>query len=406
MSWKKILCGALAASMIFSASMFCAAEESANAKLARIEIDTYGTEQSGALLDRISRLEKSYSGQNMEGNMNARIEAIYDTLYDNSAEPGILAKVNILEWNVNHEVASGGIDIRLTALENQILGATTEGTFNERIRALAKASYGEETLPLTQVQIPVNTLIKVETTAPVSSKVLQEGDVIPVKVVEDIFVDNTLVFTKGLPGEGVVNRVVRAKNIFTNGKIETDFNMIKSLDGQDVRTFTGIEALEVMDSNSMSRGLSLIGQTFSGSSKAVEEVFIRGKNIELPAGIALYVQTKEPVVVYGLRQKGSYKDTVVTTPAPTTADKPTTEPATVDKPATVDTPKTETPTEEKSDLRLAEDERGDVVKESKPAKPAETKPAPTDTPDVEARPDEGKTLEGNDGEIIEIFDEE
>ena len=417
MSWKKILCGALAASMIFSASMFCAAEESANAKLARIEVDTYGTEQSGALLDRISRLEKSYSGQNMEGNMNARIEAIYDTLYDNSAEPGILAKVNILEWNINHEVAGGGIDLRLTALENQILGATTEGTFNERIRELAKASYGEETLPLTQVQIPANTLIKVKTTAPVSSKVLQEGDVIPVKVIEDIFVDNTLVFASGLPGEGVVTRVVRAKNIFTNGKIETDFNMIKSLDGQDVRTFTGIEALEVMDSNSMSRGLSLIGQTFSGSSKAVEEVFIRGKNIDLPEGIELYVQTKEPVVVYGLRQKGSYKDTVVTTPTPiiiekpatkpATVDKPTAEPATADKPATepatVDKPKTETPAEEQSDLRLAEDERGDVVKDTKPA---ETKPAPTEDPKVEPRPDEGKTLEGNDGEIIEIIDEE
>ena len=75
MSWKKILGGVLAASMIFSASTFCsAAEESANAKLVRIEIDTYGAEQSGALLDRIATLEKSYSGQNMSGNMNARIE--------------------------------------------------------------------------------------------------------------------------------------------------------------------------------------------------------------------------------------------------------------------------------------------------------------------------------------------
>ncbi|MBR0061399.1 MAG: hypothetical protein IJP68_07955 [Selenomonadaceae bacterium] len=410
MSWKKILCGALAASMIFSASMFCAAEESANAKLARIEIDTYGTEQSGALLDRISRLEKSYSGQNMEGNMNARIEAIYDTLYDNSAEPGILAKVNVLEWNINHEVASSGIDLRLTALENQILGATSEGTFNERIRELAKATYGEETLPLIQVQIPANTLIKVETTAPVSSKVMQEGDVIPVKVVEDIFVDDALVFAKGLPGEGVITRVVRAKNIFSNGKGETDFNMLNSIDGQDVKTFTGIEALEVMDTNSMSRGLSLIGQTFSGKSKAVEEVFIRGKNIELPAGVELYVQIKSPVVVYGLRQNNSPTSFVVDTPAPQVVDKPSVAPTIVDKPKPepADKPKTETPAEEQSDLRLAEDERGDVVKDTKPAetKPAETKPAPTDTPDVETRPDEGKTLEGNDGEIIEIFDEE
>ena len=205
MSWKKFLSGVLAASIIFSASTFCsAAEESANAKLVRIEIDTYGAEQSGALLDRISALEKSYSGRNMSGNMNARIEAIYDILYDNSAEPAILAKINALEWNVNHEVAGGGIDIRLAALENQIFGKSSEGTFNERIRALAKASYGEEILPIAQVQVPANTLIKVETTAPVGSKVMQEGDSIPIRVIEDVFVDGSLVFARGLPGEGIV----------------------------------------------------------------------------------------------------------------------------------------------------------------------------------------------------------
>lgn len=376
MNWKKILCGTLAASMIFSASTFCsAAEESANAKLTRIEIDTYGNEQNGAILDRISRLEKSFSGRNMNGNMNARIEAIYDILYDNSADVGILAKINVLEWNINHSVTNGGIDARLIALENQILGKISEGTFNERIRALAKASYGEETLPLAQVQIPANTLIKVETTAPVSSRVLQEGDTIPVKVIEDVFIDDSLVFTSGLPGEGVVLNVRRAKNIFTNGKIETDFYKIKSLDGQDIKTFTGVESVEIMTKNSMSRGLSLIGQTFSGKNKELEEVLIRGKNVDLPAGIELYIQIKEPVIVYGLRKNVGYTDirpvepVVEQSPAPSGEELTETEP-------------TETL----------------IIKEENPAPPYSS--------EVEPRPEEGKTLEGYDREIIEIIDED
>jgi len=311
MSLRKILCGVLAASMIFSASNFCsAAEESANAKLVRIEIDTYGAEQSGAILDRISRLEKNYSGRNMNGNMNARIEAIYDTLYDNNAEPGILAKINVLEWNINHQVASGGIDSRLVALESQIIGKSAEGTFNERIRALAKATYGTENLPIAQIQIPMNTLIKVATTAPASSKVLQEGDFIPIKVVSDVFVDDSLVFASGLTGEGVVTNVRRAKHIFSNGKIETDFYKLKSLDGQEVEIFTGVEAVDAMTAESMSRGLSLVGQTFSGKNKDLEEVLVRGKNVDLPAGIELYVQTKMPVVVYGLKNNADYDLTV------------------------------------------------------------------------------------------------
>ncbi len=374
MSWKKFLCGAVAASMIFSASMFCsAAEESANAKLARIEIDTYGTEQSGALLDRISRLEKSYSGRNMSGNMNARIEAIYDTLYD-SAEPGILAKINVLEWNLNHEVATGGIDSRLVALENQITGKTLEGTFNERIRALAKASYGAEILPMAQVQIPANTLIKVVTTAPVSSKVLQEGDTIPVKVAEDVFIEDTLIFTRGLTGEGVVTNVRRAKHIFSNGKIETDFYNLKSLDGQDIKIFSGAEAAEAMANNSMARGLSLVGQTFSGKNKELEEVLVRGKNIDLPAGVELYVQTKEPVVVYGLGKNVVYETLV-------------------EENSVVEQPVTEKPVVEEV---LVETEKSN-------------EPYPELNPeDYETAPqiEEGKNLEGYDGEIIEIIDEE
>lgn len=384
MSWKKFFCGVAAASMIFSASTFCfAADDSANAKLAKIEIDTYGAEQSGAILDRISQLEKSYSGRNMTGNMNARIEAIYDTLYDNSAEPGILAKVNVLEWNLNHKVALGGIDTRLVALENQILGKTLTGTFNERIRELAKASYGAEILPIAQVQIPANTLIKVVTTAPVSSKTLQEGDTIPVKIVSDVFIDDSLVFANGLPGEGTVTRVLRAKNIFSNGKIETDFNKLKSLDGQDVKTYTGIEAIDEMTNNEMARGLSLIGQTFSGKNKDVEEVFIRGKNIELPAGIELFVQIKEPVVVYGLRNSSSgYVAPVVEKP---TEVAPSTEPKLVveTSPEPVNEPSSESyPGLNPDDYNL---------------KPTE---------EVEPRPEEGKTLEGYDGELIEIVDEE
>ena len=388
MSWKKFFCGVVAASMIFSASTICfAADDSANAKLARIEIDTYGAEQSGAILDRISQLEKSYSGRNMTGNMNARIEAIYDTLYDNSAEPGILAKVNVLEWNLNHKVALGGIDTRLVALENQILGKTLTGTFNERIRELAKASYGAEILPIAQVQIPANTLIKVVTTAPVSSKVLQEGDVIPVKIVEDVFVEGSLVFASGLPGEGVVTRVVRAKNIFSNGKIETDFNKLQSLDGQDVKTFTGVEALEEMSNNSMARGLSLIGQTFSGKNKDMEEVFIRGKNIELPAGIELFVQIREPVVVYGLSNSGGgYVVPVVEKP---TEVAPRNEPKLVVETSDEPAPESTTEPSPESYPGLEPDDYN--------LKPNE---------EVEPRPEEGKTLEGYDGELIEIIDEE
>ena len=370
MSWKKFLV-LLVALMAVTFSASAAADESANAKLIKIEIDTYGAEQSGALLDRISRLEKDFSGRNMAGNMNARIEAIYDTLYNNSAGPCILAKINALEWNTNHQVQSTGINARLTALENQITGKPSSGTFNERIRALAKASYGEEILPIAQVPIPINTLIKVETTVPVGSKYLQEGDTVYVRVVEDVFVDGCLVFAKGLPGEGTVVGVRRAKNIFSNGKLETDFHTLKTIDGQIAKTFTGVEAQEEMSVNSMARGLSLVGQSFSGKNKDIEEVFIRGKNIDLPAGIELYIQTKEPLVVYGVRSDGVggiRLEESTAAPAP----------------------------EESSIVER-------VDSEPAPEATSAPEPAPTQTDDL--LPDE-RIGTYDDGEIVEIIDED
>ncbi|MBQ4404952.1 MAG: hypothetical protein II857_11185 [Selenomonadaceae bacterium] len=390
MSLKKVFCGALAATMIFSASVFAAPEDSANAKLAKIETDTYGTEQSGAILDRISRLEKSYSGQNMMGNMNARIDAIYNVLYENETNPSILAKINALEWNIDHEVQKGGIDRRLEALENKILGKINDGTFNDRIRALAKASYGEEILPITLTPIPANTLIKVATTIPVGSKTLQEGDTIPIEVVEDVFVDGNLVFARGLPGEGVVVNVHRAKNIFSNGKIETDFNALKAIDGQDVNTYAGVEAIDAMTAESMARGLSLLGQTFSGKNKDIAEVLVRGKNIDLPTGVELYIQIKTPITVYGVNVNGTARPTQVVNPAPT-IEQPTEQPV-------------EQPTEQSPTQGLSDDEMTAKPPASEPVI-VQVDPEPPASAQ-EPRPEEGKTLDGKDGEIVEIFDEE
>ena len=381
MRLKKIFCGVLAATMIFSASVFAAPEDSANTKLVKIEIDTYGSEQSGALLDRISRLEKSYSGKNVNGNMNARIDAIYNVLYKNETSPGILAKINALEWNVDHEIQKGGVDKRLESLENKILGKVSEGTFNERIRALSKASYGQEILPIALVAVPANTLIKVATTVPVGSKILREGDTIPIEVVDDVFVDGSLVFAKGLSGEGTVTNIRRARNIFSNGKIEADFNALKAIDGQDVETYTGVEAVDAMAAESMARGLSLLGQTFSGRNKDVEAVLVRGKNIDLPAGIELYVQIKNSIVVYGVKLS--------------------------------ETPSAELPPAEQQPAAEPEPESGLLPDEMTAMPPAAEQPPVEEPvlvqvdpePPATPKPSEVKPPESSDGEIIEIFDE-
>ena len=294
---KKFLTAALI--IFFMPLTVFAAEISANSKLVQMEIDTYGGEQTGAILDRINRLEKDFSGANMQGNMNTRIDAIYDILYGNAGEPSILAKINAIEWNAYHEVSGDNINNRLTKLENEISGKTSAEPFIKRISALAQASFGNETIPLSQMQIPENVLIKVALVEGIGSRTLQEGDIVDIQVAENTFVDGKLIFPKGLRGKGKVESVRKAKGwIGRNGKINIDFYTLKCIDGTNTDIFVGEESKIEMKIKQMIGGAALVGMNLSSD---WNKIMVHGKNVEIPAGTEFFVQTEKTFNLYGLQ---------------------------------------------------------------------------------------------------------
>lgn len=294
--YKKIFFALLTA-IIFSTNITFAAS-SANELLARIERDTYGYEQEGALLPRINRLEKDYSGRNLQEDMNARIEALNTILYDNSATPGILAKVNAMEWNIAHEVKTGGIAERITNLEETMLGEESEGTFINRIRELVKASFGSENIPMYEIQLPADTLIKIALVDEVGTRMAQVGDAVRFQVIEDVIIDDSLVFSKGLYGVGTVETVKKPDGWGSNGKLIIDFHKVYCIDGQEIETYVDYEAKAMMTENKMVMGAALVGMNLNDN---WNKVFVHGKNLEVPADTELYIQTKNNVSVYALK---------------------------------------------------------------------------------------------------------
>lgn len=270
-------------------------------KLELIEKDTYGTPQTGALLDRIIKLEKDYDGGNRTGSLMARVNAIYDEVYTNSTYPSILAELNAIEWNVTHEVSMDSVENRVANLEIRLAGQTSEGTYKKRIAALAKISFGTATLPMAPIAVPANTLIKVALVTPVSSKNIKVGDTVKYKVADDVIVDGKLIFAKGLPGEGVVTKAKPARNFGRNAKVEVDFKQTKAIDGTEVDTFVGEEAKEEMKNLAMAAGASLAGMVILGPIGVIAGAFVHGKNIELPEGTEVYVQTKAETTLYGVQ---------------------------------------------------------------------------------------------------------
>ena len=148
--------------------------------------------------------------------------------------------------------------------------------------------------------MPANTLIKIALVTPVQSKNLKAQDVIQFKVAQDVVVNGKLVFAKGSLGEGIVTKVKQARNFGRNAEVNVDFHRTKSVDGTFVPTFSGEEAKQEMKSLAMAGGASVAGIAVLGPVGIVAGAFVHGKDVDLPAGTELYIQTKADQMLYGV----------------------------------------------------------------------------------------------------------
>ena len=71
-----LMCAVLMFTMTGTA--FADVANTADDKLAAVEVTLYGTAQTGPLADRIAKLEKDFEGVHTEGSMMDRINALYD----------------------------------------------------------------------------------------------------------------------------------------------------------------------------------------------------------------------------------------------------------------------------------------------------------------------------------------
>ncbi len=300
---RRVLSVLLSITLLVSTMGMAAAAvpDTVQAKLASVERDTYGAEQTGAVMERINKLEKEFNGQNNTGSMMARIDALYDQLHTNAGGPSEMAKLNAIEWTVQHSVSMTPLQERISDLEMSLRGKTGEGTLSERISALSEDAFGTNTFPMMEVSVPANTLVKVALADPVNAKNLKVGDKIRYQVADDVVVDGVLLFAKGEPGEGTVMKVQQAQNFGRNAEVNIEFEKTKSIDGTDIDTFVGDKAKEETKSMAMAAGASIAGMVLLGPIGIVAGAFVKGQNIDLPVGTELYIQTKNDEMLYGVQ---------------------------------------------------------------------------------------------------------
>jgi len=279
---------------------FAATPETVQAKLDMCETDTYGQPQTGAIMERINKLEKDYDGTHRTGSMMARTNAIYDSMYTNTSTPSILAELNGIEWTIRHEVSATPVQTRITDMETEVSGKTSEGTYTKRIRALADFAFGANQLPIELTTVPQNTLVKIALAEELTTKNVKKGDTVHFTVADDVIVDGRLIFAKGEPGTAVVEKVQQARNFGRNAKLELTDYKVKSMDGTIADAYVGEEAQKEMKQLAMAAGASLAGIVLLGPIGIIGGAFVKGKDIDLPAGTEMYVQTSADESLFGV----------------------------------------------------------------------------------------------------------
>lgn len=297
---------ALVMAFIFSfstiVSVQAAPEMTIVGKLDAVEHALYGDIQTGALLDRIAKLENDLYGKATQVAMVSKVDQLYAASFENAqGQPSLLTQINAAQWAITHSVTSGSIKTRLENLETVIEGSPKSGAYQSRVAALARLAFPDGTVNLLDKTVEADTLVKIKLVTPIDSKTASVGDKITYQVDEDVIVQGVLVFVKGAEGTGTIKKVAQSQNFGRDAKVEVDFNQTTSIDGNVIETFLGEKAKKETETMAIAAGATVAAMALLGPVGIVTGAFVKGKNINIPEGTEMYIQTKAESMIHGVQ---------------------------------------------------------------------------------------------------------
>ena len=305
---KVVLATSIALALVFPA--MAAEPMTLTDRVDRLDEVVYGNVQSGSFIQRIRNLDKSVCGTTSEKDttegLDSRVEYLYAEVIrsENDENPSVDTRVNALEYYLTDQMKQAALTERLDDLDVMVLGKKqNNGGLIQRINVLEKAVYGDNHYELTTVTLPEKTVFKISLNEDISSKINRVGDPVHFTVEEDVLVDNVLVLPRGAQGSGVVTKVTRPKFFGRSGFVDISFDQVFSIDEEAIPTVLGPEAKEKLKMQAAAIGASAIGALALGPIGLVGGLFVKGKDVEMPAGTELYIQTREDVVTKGMEMK-------------------------------------------------------------------------------------------------------
>ena len=302
-------------SLLCLAPVFAEEPATLSDRIDRVDEVIYGSAQSGSLISRVDNADNLIygNGNSSASGLDNRITNLYTDVVksDNDAQPSIATRVNAMEYYLTDEIRSDSLKTRMGDLETKVYGAEKKGAIDQRLANLEKSVYGDQHYEMKTVELPADTVFKISLNDDVSSKTNQVGDPVTFTVQEDVSVGNVLVLPKGAQGSCVVTKVSRPKSFGRSGALDISFDQVFSVDDEVIPTVLGPEAKEKLKMEAAAVGASTIGALALGPIGLVGGFFVKGKDVSLPAGSTLYIETQEAVTTKGLELTSGAPNAVI-----------------------------------------------------------------------------------------------
>ena len=301
---KKLLAAAAGVALLMSMPVMADEAGTLSEKIDRVDEIIYGSVQSGSLIQRVDQVDNVIYGvgNSSASGLDNRISNLYVDVVknDDDTTPSISTRTNAMEYYLTDEVQTEPLTTRIGELETKVYGKEKKGALDTRMADLEKAVYGDQHYEMKTVELPANTVFKISLNDDVNSKLNQVGDVVTFTVQEDVMVGDVLVLPRGSQGSGVVTKVSRPKSFGRSGQLDISFDQVFSVDDESIPTVLGPESKEKLKMEAAAVGASTIGALALGPIGLVGGIFVKGKDVNLPAGSELYIQTSEAVTTKGL----------------------------------------------------------------------------------------------------------
>jgi hypothetical protein len=292
-----VLCLGLTTSVFAEGASLVASEQ-----LDAVETALYGTHQSSSMMERMESLEDDiYGAPEASRNILDRIQSTYDYICGtNGGNGSFMQKLNAVDSRFNAQITSGPAKTRIEDMENIIFGQVQGGSLNQRLDRLVETAYNGGQVPVESVVLPKDSLVKIEFTAPLSSRDARPGDPVKFRVADNLYVNDVLVLSKGATGVAEVAKVVQPRSFGRDARIDVKFSHVFSVDGNKVPVYIGKLAKQEAKTAAGAAGATIGGMIVLGPIGAIGGAFVTGQSIVIPEGSTTYVQVVEDQTISGI----------------------------------------------------------------------------------------------------------